>query len=146
MPTRWHRIRLVVKAMELDLHLDSNADRQFVADTFTEWGYNLIAVRDAGVGMPNVITVVVSGEDEQSIIDTMCNDLAFDVKCQITSRSVFGSRTGAMPIRLRTSTPRWEDATQRRLVEVDGRRCPNRRIVDNAALRNGSNGTAGTPF
>ena len=67
--------------MELDLHLDSANDRHFVVDKFTEWGYEIIGVRDGAAGMPNMITILLGGNDEQGIIDKMCNQPEFDVKC-----------------------------------------------------------------
>jgi len=67
--------------MELDLRLDSEEDRRFVTDKFTNWGYKVLAVRDAGIAIPQGITVLVEGSDDQGIIDKMCNEPEFDVKC-----------------------------------------------------------------
>jgi hypothetical protein len=78
---RCQKIRLGTEAMELDLHVGTNDDRRFVSDKFTEWGYKVIAVREIRVGAPNLITVSVGGRDEQGIIDRMCNEPEFDVKC-----------------------------------------------------------------
>jgi len=81
MSIRCQRIRPVANAMELDLRLESEDDRRFVTDKFTKWGYKVIAVRDAGSGIPQGITVLVEGSDDQGIIDKMCNQPEFDVKC-----------------------------------------------------------------
>ncbi len=67
--------------MELDFRLDSDEDRRLVTDKFTKWGYKVIEVRDAGVSLPQGITVLVEGSDDQGIIDRMCNEPEFDVKC-----------------------------------------------------------------
>ena len=70
-----------MKDMELDLHLDAMNDRRFVVDKFTEWGYEIMDVRDGAIGVPNTVTVLVGGNDDQGIIDKMCNQPEFDVKC-----------------------------------------------------------------
>jgi hypothetical protein len=81
MSIRCQTIRPVANAMELDLRLDTEEDRRFVTDKFTKWGYKVIAVRDAGDLIPQGITVLVEGSDDQGIIDKMCNEPEFDVKC-----------------------------------------------------------------
>jgi len=81
MSIRCQTIRPVANAMELDLRLDSEEDRRFVTDKFTNWGYKVLAVRDAGIAIPQGITVLVEGSDDQGIIDKMCNEPEFDVKC-----------------------------------------------------------------
>ena len=81
MSIRCQRIRLGIQEMELDLQLGNKDDRRFVTDTFTQWGYKVIAVRDTAVGIPNAITVSLGGTDDQGIIDKMCNQPDFDVKC-----------------------------------------------------------------
>lgn len=81
MAIRCQRIRLVTDAMELDLHLESEDERRFVSDKFTEWGYQVISVRGGDVASPRLITVMVGGRDEDGIIDKMCNEPEFDVKC-----------------------------------------------------------------
>lgn len=81
MPVRCQKIRLATDAMELDLCLRSQADHQFVTDKFTEWGYQVIAVREGGVASSNLITVTVGGHDDEGIIEKMCNQPEFDVKC-----------------------------------------------------------------
>jgi hypothetical protein len=81
MSIRCQTIRPVANAMELDLRLDTEEDRRFVTDKFTKWGYKVIAVRDAGIAIPQGITVLVEGSDDQGIIDKMCNEPEFDVKC-----------------------------------------------------------------
>jgi hypothetical protein len=81
MSIRCQTIRPVANAMELDLRLDSEEDRRFVTDKFTNWGYKVLAVRDAGITIPQGITVLVEGSDDQGIIDKMCNEPEFDVKC-----------------------------------------------------------------
>ena len=81
MPIRCQTIRPVPNAMELDLRLDTEEDRRLVTDKFTKWGYKVIEVRDAGIALPQEITVLVEGSDDQGIIDKMCNEPEFDVKC-----------------------------------------------------------------
>jgi hypothetical protein len=65
--------------MELDLRLGAEEDRRFVTDKFANWGYKVIAVQEAG--FPQGITVLVEGTDDEGIIDRMCNQPEFDVKC-----------------------------------------------------------------
>jgi hypothetical protein len=79
MPIRCQEIRLAANAMELDLRLDTEEDRRFVTDKFANWGYKVIAVQEAG--LPQGITVLVEGTDDEGIIDKMCNQPEFDVKC-----------------------------------------------------------------
>jgi hypothetical protein len=81
MSIRCQKIRLLVNDMELDLHLDATSDRHFAVDKFKEWGYEVVAVRDGAIGIPNVVTISVGGNDDQGIIDKMCNQPEFDVKC-----------------------------------------------------------------
>jgi hypothetical protein len=81
MSIRCQKIRLAAETMELDLYLDSADDHQFVNDKMREWGYQVIAVRGGGVAIPNLITVTVGGRDDEGIIDRMCNQPEFDVKC-----------------------------------------------------------------
>jgi hypothetical protein len=79
MPIRCQTIRPADNAMELDLRLETEDDQRFVTDKFANWGYKVIAVREAG--FPRGITVRVEGRDDQGIIDRMCNQPEFDVKC-----------------------------------------------------------------
>ncbi|HEV8066751.1 MAG TPA: hypothetical protein VGP76_03375 [Planctomycetaceae bacterium] len=81
MPIRCHSIKLLVKAMEIELHLDTGNDRQLVEDRFIEWGYSVVSFKGSPAGIPWLITVLVTGSDRQGIIDKMCNDPEFDVKC-----------------------------------------------------------------
>jgi hypothetical protein len=81
MPVRCQKLRLAADAMELDLHLGSQAEHRFVTDKFAEWGYQVLAVREGGATSPNLITVTVSGHDDDGIIEKMCNQPEFDVKC-----------------------------------------------------------------
>ena len=81
MSIRCQTIRPADNAMELELRLETVDDRQFVTDRFTKWGYKVIEVRDAGSATPQGITVLVEGSDDQGIIDKMCNEPEFDVKC-----------------------------------------------------------------
>jgi hypothetical protein len=78
---RCQTIRSAANLMELDLRLDTEADRRFVTDKFAKWGYKVIAVRDADVAIPQGITVLVESSDDQGIIDKMCHEPEFDVKC-----------------------------------------------------------------
>jgi|GEM_PF-4216216 hypothetical protein len=79
MPIRCQTIRPADNAMELDLRLESDDDQRFVTDKFANWGYKVIAIHEAG--FPRGITVLVEGSDDQGIIDKMCNQPEFDVKC-----------------------------------------------------------------
>ena len=81
MSIRCQTIRPADNAMELEFRLDGEEDRRFVTDKFTTWGYKVIAVRDAGSAIPQGITVLVEGSDDQGIIEKMCNEPEFDVKC-----------------------------------------------------------------
>jgi hypothetical protein len=69
------------EAMEIELSAHSQEDRQFVTDRYTQWGYRVVAVRDTPLGMPAGILVLVNGDDRDGIIDKMCEDPQFDVKC-----------------------------------------------------------------
>jgi hypothetical protein len=81
MSIRCQKIRVATDAMELDLYLDSADDHRFITDKIREWGYQVVGVRGGGVATPNLLTVTVSGRDDEGIIDKMCSQPEFDVKC-----------------------------------------------------------------
>jgi hypothetical protein len=78
---RCQNITSSTEAMEIELRVHSEEIRQFVTDRYTEWGYSVVSVRDAPVGMSKGIIVRVTGNDRDGIIDRMCNNPDFDVKC-----------------------------------------------------------------
>jgi hypothetical protein len=78
---RCEKITSTTEAMEIELRVHSDENRQFVTDRYTEWGYSVVSVGDAPVGTRNGIIVRVSGNDRAGIIDRMCNNPDFDVKC-----------------------------------------------------------------
>jgi hypothetical protein len=78
---RCEKITSTTEAMEIELRVQSEESRQFVTDRYTEWGYSVVSVGDAPVGIPKGIIVRVSGNDRDGIIDRMCNSPDFDVKC-----------------------------------------------------------------
>jgi hypothetical protein len=73
--------------MELELRLDTEDDRRFVTDKFANWGYKVIAVQEAGFSRG--INVVVEGTDDVGIIDKMCNQAEFDVKCWVSAHGSY---------------------------------------------------------
>jgi hypothetical protein len=79
MSIRCQKIRPAANVLELDLRLDTEDDRRFVTDKLANWGYTVIAVQDAD--FPRGITVLIEGSDDQGIIDKMCSQPEFDVKC-----------------------------------------------------------------
>jgi hypothetical protein len=78
---RCEKITSTTEAMEIELRVHSDENRQFVTDRYAEWGYSVVSVGDAPVGIPKGIIVRVSGNDRDGIIDRMCNSPDFDVKC-----------------------------------------------------------------
>jgi len=78
---RCQKITGATEAMEIELRVHSEETRRFVTDRYTQWGYNVVSVTDAPVGMAKGIIVLVSGNDRDGIIDRMCDDPDFDVKC-----------------------------------------------------------------
>ena len=78
---RCDKITSTTEAMDIELRVHSEENRQFVTDRYTEWGYMVVSVRDTPTGMPIGIIVRVTGNDQDGIIDKMCDDPDFDVKC-----------------------------------------------------------------
>jgi hypothetical protein len=78
---RCEKITNTTEAMEIELRVHSEENRQFVTDRYTEWGYSVVSVGDGPEGIPQGIIVRVSGNDRDGIIDRMCNSPDFDVKC-----------------------------------------------------------------
>ena len=81
MPIHCHNIRLATEAMQIELHIDSKEKRQFVTQRYAEWGYRVLSLVDGPAGEPRGIFVLVFGNDWGGIIDRMCHDPAFVVKC-----------------------------------------------------------------
>ena len=75
------KIRGAADTMLIELRIDTEEKRQLVSQRFTEWGYRVISLIEAPAGERRGIFVRVTGNDREGIIDRMCNDPAFDVKC-----------------------------------------------------------------
>ncbi len=78
---RCQKITGATNAMEIELRIQSEECRQLVVDRYREWGYPVVSITDAPVGESSGIIVLVRGNDRNDIIDRMCNDPDFDVKC-----------------------------------------------------------------
>jgi hypothetical protein len=61
MPIGSQNIRRAGEAMQIELRIDSEEIRQFVAQRYTEWGYRVLSLIDAPPGEPRGSSLSSSG-------------------------------------------------------------------------------------